>query len=109
MDTELIKGTLSLLILSLLSRRRMYGYEIVATVAEETDGTFDWKAGSLYPALHKLEAGGLIEGQWEGKSGERRRKYYRPTEAGRAALAEKIASWGEISRAVGQILEKSNE
>ncbi len=109
MDNELIKGTLSLLILSLLSRRAMYGYEIVATVAEETNGAFEWKAGSLYPALHKLEADGLVESQWEAGSGGRRRKYYKPTKAGRAALGEKIASWAQISQAVSQILENSNE
>ncbi len=89
LDTELIKGTLSLLILSLLSRSPMYGYEIVTTVAEETEGAFEWKAGSLYPSLHKLEKEGLVQGQWQGAAGARRRKYYHLTEAGRRALAER--------------------
>jgi len=109
MDTELVKGTLSLLILSLLSRKAMYGYEIVTTVSEDTSGTFQWKEGSLYPSLHKLERAGLIRGQWEGESGRRRRKYYHLTEAGRVALAEKKQSWAQLSRAVGQVLEKTHE
>jgi len=109
LDTEQIKGTLSLLILSLLSRRPMYGYEIVTTVAEETDGAFEWKAGSLYPSLHKLEKEGLVDSHWEGEAGERRRKYYHLTETGRQALAERKGSWGRVSRAVRQVLENSDE
>ena len=107
MDTELIKGTLSLIILSLLSRRAMYGYEIVTTVKEETDGVFEWKAGSLYPSLHKLEKDGMIRGQWEGKPDSRQRKYYHLTENGRTALAAKEESWSQIHAAVSQIMEKS--
>src|SRR5205823_7294175 len=80
MDTELLKGTLSLLILSLLSRKAMYGYEIAATVHRDTDGTFTWREGSLYPSLHKLEADGLVAGQWEEKETGRKRKYYHITE-----------------------------
>src|SRR3954469_25076294 len=95
-DTELLKGTLSLLILSLLSRKSMYGYEIAATVHRDTDGAFVWREGSLYPNLHKLQADGLIEGEWEEKETGRKRRYYRITKAGRAALREKVQSWNEL-------------
>lgn len=108
MDTELLKGTLSLLILSLLSRKEMYGYEIAATVHRDTDGTFTWREGSLYPSLHKLEQGGLIAGEWEEKETGRKRRYYRITKDGRAALKEKLTSWSELCQAVNQILEKSD-
>jgi transcriptional regulator len=108
MDTELLKGTLSLLILSLLSRERMYGYEIAATVHRETDGTFTWREGSLYPALHKMQADGLIDGEWEEKETGRKRRYYRITKKGREALADKLRSWAELSRAVNRILENSD-
>ncbi len=108
MDTELLKGTLSLLILSLLSRKPMYGYEIAATVHRDTEGTFTWREGSLYPSLHKLEADGLIKGEWEDKEGGRRRRYYRVTAKGRAVLAEKVRSWTELCQAVNRILEKSD-
>ena len=108
MDNELLKGTLSLLILSLLSRKAMYGYEIAATVHQETNGSFQWREGSLYPNLHKLEADGLIAGEWEEKESGRKRRYYRITKQGRAALAEKVQCWNELCRGVKTILEKSN-
>jgi PadR family transcriptional regulator len=106
MDTELLKGTLSLLILSLLSRKPMYGYEIAATVHHETDGTFTWREGSLYPSLHKLQAEGMIVGEWEEKETGRKRRYYHITKKGQAALSEKRQSWKELCVAVNRILEK---
>lgn len=108
MDTELLKGTLALLILSLLSRKAMYGYEIAATVHQETDGTFTWREGSLYPSLHKLQNEGLIVGEWEEKETGRKRRYYHITPRGREALKEKLQSWGELCRAVNVILENSD-
>lgn len=108
MDTELLKGTLSLLILSLLSRKAMYGYEIAATVHRDTDGAFTWREGSLYPSLHKMEQGGLIIGQWEEKETGRKRRYYHITKKGRLALAEKAQSWNELCKAVNRVLEKSH-
>ena len=108
MDTELIKGTLSLLILSLLNRKSMYGYEISATVHRDTDGAFTWREGSLYPSLHKMEAEGLIVGAWEEKETGRKRRYYDITKKGRAALSEKTRSWTDLCRAVNCILEKSD-
>lgn len=108
MDTELLKGTLSLLILSLLSRKPMYGYEIAATVHRDTDGTFTWREGSLYPSLHKMEADGWITGAWEEKETGRKRRYYHISKKGRAALDEKVQSWAELCRAVNRILEKSD-
>ena len=108
MDTELLKGTLSLLILSLLSRKAMYGYEIAATVHRDTDGTFTWREGSLYPSLHKLEADGLIVGEWEEKETGRKRRYYHITPKGRAALKEKLQSWNALCDAVNRILEQSD-
>jgi PadR family transcriptional regulator PadR len=108
MDTELLKGTLALLILSLLSRKAMYGYEIAATVHKDTDGAFTWREGSLYPSLHKLQADGLIQGEWEEKETGRKRRYYHITAKGRQALAEKLQSWNELVKAVGAILEKSH-
>lgn len=107
MDTELLKGTLALLILSLLSRRSMYGYELAATVHTDTDGAFTWREGSLYPSLHKLEQSGLIVGEWEERETGRKRRYYRLTKAGRAALREKEQAWGALCVAVNQVLGKS--
>ncbi len=108
MDSELLKGTLSLLILSLLSRKAMYGYEIAATVHRDTDGTFTWREGSLYPNLHKMQADGLILGEWEEKETGRKRRYYHITGKGKAALKEKVRSWTDLRQAVERILEKSD-
>ncbi len=108
MDAELLKGTLSLLILSLLSRKSMYGYEIAATVHKDTDGAFTWREGSLYPNLHKLEADGFITGAWEEKETGRKRRYYRLTKKGKDALREKVQSWTELRQAVECVLEKSD-
>ena len=108
MDTELLKGTLSLLILSLLSRKAMYGYEIAATVHRDTDGAFTWREGSLYPNLHKMQADGLIVGEWEEKETGRKRRYYQITKKGKAALLEKVQSWTDLCQAVNRILEKSD-
>src|SRR5438045_9714832 len=109
MDTELVKGTLSLLILSLLTRASMYGYEIAATVHKDTDGAFTWREGSLYPNLHKMEADGLIAGEWEEKETGRKRRYYEITKKGRAALKDKVQSWTDLCQAVNRVLEKSKE
>ena len=108
MDTELVKGTLSLLILSLLTRASMYGYEIAATVHKDTDGAFTWREGSLYPSLHKMQADGLIVGAWEEKETGRKRRYYRITDQGRAVLREKEQAWAALCAAVNRILEKSH-
>ena len=108
MDTELVKGTLSLLILSLLSRKPMYGYEIAATVHRDTKGAFTWREGSLYPSLHKMQADGLIVGEWEEKESGRKRRYYHITKKGRVALSEKVQSWTELCHAVNLILENPN-
>lgn len=110
MDTELFKGTLSLLILAMLSRKPMYGYELASTVHHCTQGAFTFREGSLYPSLHKMQAEGLVEGQWEeGASNDgpgRKRRYYHITDKGRAMLAEKRQSWTELCLAVNRVLEE---
>jgi DNA-binding PadR family transcriptional regulator len=88
--TELLKGTLTTIILRLLSEKgKMYGYELAQCVKETTDGKVLIKEGSLYPALHKLEADGLIECE-KVMIGKRVRKYYHLTPAGETATAKAI-------------------
>ncbi|HVT83494.1 MAG TPA: PadR family transcriptional regulator [Phycisphaerae bacterium] len=112
MDTELLKGTLSLLVLAMLAEKPMYGYELASTVRDRTLGTFTFKEGSLYPCLHKLQMEGLLKGQWEEGPSEdgpgRKRRYYHITDAGRAALEEKLRSWEELCGAVNRVLEESH-
>lgn len=108
MDPELLKGTLALLILSLLGRKPMYGYELAATVHADTGGAFTWREGSLYPNLHKLQADGLIAGEWEDTDSGRKRRYYHLTAKGRAALKQKRQAWADLCRGVNRVLEVSD-
>ena len=109
MDSELIKGTISFLILSLLARKPMYGYQIASTIKEQTNGVLLWKEGTLYPNLHKLEKDGLLRARWEGAPGTRRRKYYHITQVGLDSLPGKKQVWAKLCEAVNVVLERSNE
>ncbi|HEY6345684.1 MAG TPA: PadR family transcriptional regulator [Bryobacteraceae bacterium] len=97
------KGTLPALILEALVREPSHGYRIAQGIKERSKGVLDFKEGTLYPALHKLENEGLVESYEEVESG-RLRRYYRITKSGRAVLAKDRAEWRELSRAVTVIL-----
>ncbi len=101
---ELLKGNTDPLLLSLLGQRPMYGYEIIREVTRRSQGYFKFSEGTLYPALHRLEKAGLIEGRWEAASGGQERRYYRTTEKGRKVLEERRAEWKGFARAVDLIL-----
>ena len=103
-DREFLKGSISLLLLNLLSRGEMYGYEILQEASRRSANAFEFKEGTLYPALHKLEKEGLVE-SFDGTENNRSRRYYRLSMAGRSALAKDRAEWRELSRAVTLILE----
>jgi transcriptional regulator len=98
------KGTLPTLILEALVRESSHGYRIAQGIKERSKGVLDFKEGTLYPALHKLENEGLVESYEEVENG-RLRRYYRITKSGRAVLAKDRAEWRELSRAVTVILE----
>src|ERR1035437_1886509 len=76
---EMIKGTIVPVMLKLLAERAMYGYELIKVVNERTNNALQWKEGTLYPWLHRLEADGLIRGEWDEAASGRQRKYYRIT------------------------------
>ena len=99
-----LKGTLPTLILEALVRQPNHGYRIAQGIKERSKGVLDFKEGTLYPALHKLENEGLVESYEEVENG-RLRRYYRITKSGRAVLAKDRAEWRELSRAVTVILE----
>jgi len=101
---ELIKGTIVPIVLKLLDERPMYGYEIIKTVNERTGGALEWREGTLYPWLHRLESDGLLRSEWQTAPSGRRRKYYALTRRGRAALVEKIEEWRLTSTAVNALL-----
>ena len=86
---ELMKGNITSLLLCLLDRRQMYGYQIIKELEHKSQGYFRFKEGTLYPALHRLEVAGLIQGKWEILPGGRQRRYYHITDKGCLVLAEK--------------------
>lgn len=102
-DKELMKGSTVTLILTLLDRKEMYGYEMTKEMEKHSDGLFILKEGTLYPILHKLESEKLVDSYWLENEG-RNRKYYRITEEGRMYLKEKKQEWIMFRSTVDRIL-----
>lgn len=102
---ELLKGTLDLLILRTLALEPLHGAAVADRIAQTTRGTFQVKAGSLFPALHRLEQEGWVEGVWEHTSEGRRVKSYRLTRGGRRQLESETANWQRIVAAMARVLE----
>ena len=102
---ELLKGTLKTIILNLLAEQgRMYGYEMVQRVREQSNGAFELTEGALYPALHKLEAAGLLVTEKE-MIGRRVRKYYRLTPTGAEARSSKVSEFKFFVQAMQLLLD----
>jgi DNA-binding PadR family transcriptional regulator len=104
LDKQLLKGTIPLLVLSLLASKDRYGYDLIKSISDASDGVFRFSEGSLYPVLHGLERDGRLTSVWE-ETGRRRRKYYRITEKGRAELAERREQWTLFTTGVAAILD----
>ena len=104
MDKSLLAGSTELLILKLLEQEDMYGYQMIETLREQSDHTFDLKAGTLYPLLHTLEQKGFVE-VYVVSFGGRDRRYYHLTEAGRGQLQEKVQQWQAYTQAVNRVLK----
>ncbi len=103
-NKELVKGSTSILVLSLLSNEDMYGYQITQTLKETTNNVFLMKEGTLYPLLHSLENEKAIEAYWKDADNGKRRKYYHITKAGKRLLEEKTAEWKIYSNAVNTVI-----
>ena len=102
--TELKKGSMEMLILSLLEARPRHGYEIGKQIEVRSDGKLKFSLASVYPTLLRLEGRGLIKGRWVERSGERQRCYYRVTAAGQRVLAQQKEAWQGYIRAVNQVM-----
>ena len=100
---ELKKGSAELLILSLIERQARHGYEISKLIAARSEGTLTFQVASLYPLLYRLEGRGWIQGRWVEKAGERRRRFYRLTPAGRKVLAAQRRGWLQFAEAIRRI------
>jgi len=103
MDRELKKGSAELLVLAQVEERARHGYEIGKRIESESDGVVQFHVASLYPLLYRLEERGWIEGRWVEKAGERRRRFYRITAAGRQALAAQRANWRVLTAAIHRV------
>ena len=100
---EAKKGSAEIVILAVVEHESHHGYEIARLIGERTDGQLRFTLASLYATLYRLEERGWIKGRWVEKAGQRRRCYYRITEAGRRVLADQRDDWGRFVTALGQV------
>src|ERR1017187_8253515 len=98
--TDLLQGTLDLLILKALALEKMHGMGISRRIAQITNGTFEVKPGSLFPALHRMEEAGWLSSSWGEAETNRRAKFYRLTKLGRRQLDAETEQWERISLAM---------
>src|SRR5438045_4652987 len=105
--SNLLQGTLDLLILKALGLGELHGLGISRRIEQVTRGTFHVKPGSLFPALHRMEEQGWLASSWGESENRRRAKYYQLTRAGRRQLETETERWGRISLAISRALQAS--
>jgi DNA-binding PadR family transcriptional regulator len=103
MKAEALKGHLDSMILAVLGAGPQHGYAVIEQLRQRSGGVFDLPEGTIYPALHRLEADGLLASSWETASG-RRRRVYKLTRRGRGALGERRGDWHVFAQAVEGVL-----
>jgi len=104
--TDLLQGTLDLLILRTLALEPMHGWGIALRIQQVSQDVFQIGQGSLYPALHRLEYKGWIQGDWKASENNRKAKYYALTRTGKKQLEVEIESWDRLASAVALVLEQ---
>jgi PadR family transcriptional regulator PadR len=102
---ELLQGTLDLIVLGLLRSGPANGWDITTAIQATSRGVLDVNYGSVYPALRRLEARGLVKGKWGASENNRRARFYELTAAGRKALLEERATWDQFAATVGLLLD----
>ena len=103
LDKEVKRGSTEMLILALVEDRQRHGYEIAKLIEERSDGVLQFHVASLYPLLYRLEKRELIKGTWVEKAGQRRRRYYKLTAAGRKVLNEQRQTWSDFFAALDRV------
>lgn len=103
---DLVAASATPLVLGILSEGDSYGYAILKRINELSGGELDWTDGMLYPLLHRLDRSGLVEADWRHPDGGRRRKYYRLTDDGVAALAEQQSQWSLITETLSRVWQE---
>ncbi|MBR8658027.1 MULTISPECIES: PadR family transcriptional regulator [Bacillales] len=97
MDKEILKGSIDILLLSIIGRQDTYGYDIIQQLKALSNGEYLMSQGTLYPALKRLEKKGLLRSYWVENEETGRRKFYSLTNEGKAELQEKLRSWNQIN------------
>jgi PadR family transcriptional regulator PadR len=105
---QLMKGVTEPVLLYLINEVPTYGYNIIKELERRTTGYFKFKGGTIYPALRRLEARGLIKSKWQRTTERQSRKYYQITEKGRQFLSGRLAEWTDFARAIGMLMGVSN-
>ena len=105
-ERQMKKGVLDMLVLKLLEKEPMYGYQLIQELLEKSESVFSLKEGTLYPILYRLEEEKLVESRWSPSEGKQvPRKYYQITEKGKTALSEIYEVWQQISDGIHHIME----
>ncbi len=105
LDANLVRGSTNLLVLSILEKEgRIYGYQIAKLIQEVSEGVLEFKEGTLYPALHKLEEEALISSDWL-EHNKRKRRYYKITPKGMEVLTQKKLEWNIYSKSIRKVLD----
>lgn len=105
-NKELLKGSTTMLVLTLLKKKPMYGYEIIKDMELKSKGVFSFKEGTLYPILHALEEEELVNSFWSEGENSRKRKYYEITKKGNKILEEKQEEWQLFTNTVNGVMFK---
>jgi PadR family transcriptional regulator PadR len=103
-EVDVLQGTLDMLVLKSLTWGQMHGYSVLAWLRQTTDGELRIEDAALYPALHRMEARGLIESEWGLSENNRKAKYYQLTPRGRAQLRAETTRWTVYAEAVFKVL-----
>jgi PadR family transcriptional regulator len=105
--TDLVQGTVDLLILKTIALEPMHGWGIAQRIRQVSNEVLQVNQGALYPALHRLEQNGWIKAKWNPSDNNRRAKYYSLTKAGRKYLEREESNWKRLSTAIGLVIENS--
>jgi transcriptional regulator len=105
--TELLRGTLDLLVLKALSVEPLHGVGISRRITQITSGAFQVSFGSLFPVLHRMEEKGWVEAEWRSSDNNRRAKYYRLTSPGRAQLKDEERQWNQVVRIMAAAVQST--
>jgi transcriptional regulator len=106
-QTDLVRGTLDLLVLKALSLKPLHGVGISRRITQITEEAFQVSFGSLFPALHRMEEKGWVDAEWRASDNNRRAKYYRLTAAGRAQLKDEERQWNQVVKIMTAAVQSS--